>query len=112
MAFVDELWLVDFGESFPGEPARRRPALILGPPDSFGPTFPFVMVVPLTKQRRGLSIHIEVEHEEHTGLDVTSYAQCELLRSIRRTRLVHRIGAVDRRTSESGEVVIRTLLNY
>lgn len=112
MASIDELWLIDFGEPYPGEPAAHHPALVLGPPDSFGPTFPFVIVTPLTTTRRGLSIHVEVEPTNETGLDEVSYIQCELLRSINRRRLVHRLGTVDPKTSLSVSSVVKTLLNY
>ncbi len=112
MASVDDLWLVDFGDPYPGEPAAHRPALILGPPDTFGPGFPFVIVVPLTTARRGLSMHIEVEASADTGLDTTSYIQCELIRSINRNRLVHRLGAVGPDISNQTTAVIKTLLNH
>jgi mRNA interferase MazF len=111
MASIDELWLVDFGEPFPGEPAQIRPALIVGPPESFGPDFPFVIVVPLTTRRRGLSLHIEIEAEDATGIDATSYAQCELIRAMSRRRLLHRVGGVDGRTSAAVSTVVRTLLD-
>lgn len=112
MASVDDLWLVDFGEPYPGEPADIRPALVVGPPEAFGPAFPFVIVVPLTATRRGLSLHVEVEAAEATGLDEISYAQCELIRSINRQRLVHRLGAVDLETSRRVAAVVQTLLGY
>lgn len=112
MASVDDLWLVDFGEPFPGEPAAHRPALILGPPDTFGPGFPFVIVAPLTTSRRGLSLHVEVEASVESGLDATSFIQCELIRSINRNRLVHRLGAVGPDVRSQVATVIRTLLNY
>ncbi len=112
MASADDLWLVDFGEPYPGEPAAYRPALILGPPDTFGPGFPFVIVSPLTNARRGLSLHVEVEASAATGLDTTSYIQCELIRSINRNRLVHRLGAVGPDISSRVATVIKTLLNY
>lgn len=112
MASVNDLWLVDFGEPFPGEPAARRPALILGPPESFGPAFPFVLVAPLTATRRGLSLHVEVEATAASGLDTISYIQCELVRSISQRRLVHRLGAVGPDTGDQVASVIRTLLNY
>jgi mRNA interferase MazF len=112
MASVDDLWLVDFGDPYPGEPAAHRPALILGPPDTFGPGFPFVIVVPLTTVRRGLSLHIEVEASADTGLDTTSYIQCELIRSINRNRLVHRLGAAGPDISNQVGGVIKTLLNH
>ena len=112
MASIDELWLVDFGDPFPGEPAHHRPALILGPPESFGPDFPFVIVCPLTTTRRGLSLHIEVEPTEATGLDEVSYVQCELIGSINRRRLVHQLGAVGQATSRKVDTVVRTLLDH
>jgi mRNA interferase MazF len=111
MASADELWLVDFGDPFPGEPARHRPALVVGPPDGFGPDFPFVIVCPLTTSHRGLSLHIEIEASASTGLDDTSYVQGELLRSTSHRRLVHRLGIVDRSTSAHVRDVLRILLD-
>lgn len=112
MASVDDLWLIDFGDPFPGEPAHHRPALVLGPPDTFGPDFPFVLVAPLTSTRRGLSLHVEVEPTPANGLDGTSYVQCELVRSVNRRRLVHRFGVVDLVTKERVGDVVKTLLGY
>ena len=112
MASVDDLWLVDFGQPYPGEPASYRPALILGPPDTFGPGFPFVIVAPLTTTRRELSLHIEVEAALETGLDTTSYVQCELIRSINSGRLVHRLGTVGPETTNQVTTVIKTLLSH
>jgi mRNA interferase MazF len=112
MASVDDLWLVDFGEPQPGEPASRRPALVIGPPETFGPGFPFVIVTPLTTAHRALSLHVEVEATVTTGLDKTSYIQCELIRSVGRNRLVHRLGAVDSDVSHEVATVIKTLLGY
>jgi mRNA interferase MazF len=112
MASVDDLWLVDFGEPYPGEPAHHRPALVLGPPDTFGADFPFVIVTPLTTTHRGLSLHIEVGPTEDTGLDDVSYVQCELIRSINRQRLVHQLGTIDPATSRQVTDIVKTLLNH
>lgn len=112
MASIADLWLVDFGEPYPGEPAAHRPALVLGPPDTFGPTFPFVIVTPLTTTRRGLSLHVELEPTHDNGLDEVSYIQCELLRSINRRRLMHRLGPINPEISLRVSSVVKTLLNY
>jgi mRNA interferase MazF len=112
MASVDELWLVDFGEPYGGEPAHHRPALVVGPPETFGVAFPFVIVCPLTTTVRGLSLHIEVEASAATGLDDVSYVQCELLRSVYRGRLVHRLGDIDTVTSNDVTDVLRILLGH
>lgn len=110
MASVDDLWLVDFGDPYPGEPAAHRAALVLGPPEPFGPGFPFVIVVPLTTVHRGLSLHIEIEAGAGNGLDTTSYVQCELFRSVNERRLIHRLGSVEAATAECVSRVVRTLL--
>ena len=90
---VNEIWQVDFGEPHPGEPAKTRPAIVLGPPNvNYRPNVP-VMVVPLTTSRRGLKSHVEIEATAATGLRSASYAQCELLRSVASTRLVRRLGS-------------------
>lgn len=112
MASVDDLWLIDFGEPYPGEPAAYRPALVLGPPGTFGPDFPVVIVAPLTTVHRGLSLHVEVEANASSGLDELSYIQCELIRSVSRRRFVHYLGAVDTEISRRVGEVIRTLLSY
>ena len=112
MASIDDLWLADFGDPYPGEPAARRPALVLGPPNTFGPDFPFVIVAPLTTARRGLSLHVEIEAGVETGLDESSHIQCELIRSINRRRLVHRLGQIDSETSRRVTSVVRTLLSH
>jgi mRNA interferase MazF len=112
MASVDDLWLVDFGDPYPGEPASHRPAVVLGPPDTFGPGFPFTILAPLTTTYRSLSLHIEIEATAETGLSEASYVQCELIRSVNPNRLVHRLGAIDTRASDQIASVVRTLLNY
>jgi mRNA-degrading endonuclease toxin of MazEF toxin-antitoxin module len=112
MASPGEVWLTDFGDPYPGEPSHHRPALVIGPTEAFGQNFPFVVVVPMTTTRRGLSLHVEVEASLENGLDDTSYAQCELLRSVNRRRLVTRLGGVEPATSAAVEQTIRSLLGY
>ena len=112
MASIDDLWLVDFGKPLPGEPAARRPAMVLGPPDTFGASFPVSIVAPLTTTDRGLSLHVEVPATRQTGLRRPSHVQCELLRAVSRRRLIHRLGTVDPDTSSRVGEIVRTLLNH
>jgi mRNA interferase MazF len=110
MASVDEIWLVDFGDPFPGEPAHQRPALVVGPPEHFGASFPYRIVLPMTSTRRDLPIHVEVEASAGSGLDSASYVQCELVRSVSSRRLVHQLGTVSRSESDRVGEILRTLL--
>jgi len=112
MASIDEIWLADFGEPHPNEPASLRPALVLGPPDIFGSDFPIAIVAPLTTTRRGLDLHVEVPANARTGLHEASYVQCELLRSVNANRLVRRVGAIDVDISWHVSEIVRTLLNH
>ncbi len=110
MASPDELWLVDFGEPFPGEPAHRRPALVLGPPATFGAEFPYVLVCPLTRTDRELSLHVEVQPDQTTGLDAVSWVQSESIRSINRRRLVARLGRIGLAESDQVRDIVGMLL--
>lgn len=118
MASVDELWLIDFGERHPGEPGSIRPALVIGPssifsqPDQSDVEFPFVIVVPLTTTHRGLPFHVELEATDFNGLSETSFVQCELIRSVNRNRLIHRLGTLEPDLCRQVATVIKTLLNY
>lgn len=85
---------------------------MLGPPDFFGSDFPIVIVAPLTTSRRGLDLHVEVPANRQTGLQETSYVQCELLRSVNAGRLSHRLGIIDKETSWHVSEIVRTLLNH
>ncbi len=112
MALVGDLWIVDFGDPYPGEPAKQRPALLLGPPESFGGALPFIIVIPLTTTDRGLSIHVEIDATATTGLSEPSFAQCELIRSVNRDRLVHRLGTIDPVASTRVKSIVKALLDH
>lgn len=99
MPYIDEIWITDFGNPYPSEPASRRPAVVLGPLDFFGSDFPIAIVAPLTTSHRGLDLHVEVPANRQTGLRETGYVQCELLRSVNSARLSHRLGVIDVETS-------------
>ena len=118
MASVDELWLIDFGERHPREPGSIRPALVIGPspifsqPEQSDVEFPFVIVVPLTTTHRGLPFHVELEATNLNGLSETSFVQCELIRSVNRNRLIHRLGILAPDRCQQVTAVVKTLLNY
>ncbi|MGH8957645.1 MAG: type II toxin-antitoxin system PemK/MazF family toxin [Acidimicrobiia bacterium] len=110
MASIDELWVVDLGDPYPGKPASHRPALVVGPPES--PSYVSVCdSASAHYHSRGLSLHVEVEANSAIGLSETSYIQCELIRTVNRNRLLRRLGAVDGTTSHHVTTIIRTLLN-
>jgi mRNA interferase MazF len=52
-----------------------------------------VLVVPVTSARRDLPSHVEIEPGE-SGLDHSSYAKCEDMKSVSEWRLIDRLGIV------------------
>jgi mRNA interferase MazF len=90
----------------------HRPALVIGPPDTFGTGFPFVIVMSLTTAHRALSLHVEAEANTDTGLETTSYVPCELIRSVNRNRLVHRLGVIDSDVGNQVRTIAKALLNF
>jgi mRNA interferase MazF len=112
MASPDEIWMVDFGDPYPGEPAHHRTALVIGPSPLFGDSLPFVVVLPMTTVRRGISFHIEIEPDAGNGLNELSYVQCEMIRSISKKRLRSRLGFVGLVDAQRVETVVRHVLDY
>jgi mRNA interferase MazF len=89
-----EIWLIDLGEPIGHEQGWRRPALVVSS-DHWNRHAATVTVLPLTRTQHGLPTRVEIEPDDTNGLDTTSYARCEDIRSISERRLVHRTGVVD-----------------
>lgn len=73
------------------EQAYRRPAVIVSSDRLNASRAGVVVVVPLTRTRRGLPSHIEIA-PEGTGLTETSYAKAEDIKSVSIDRLTGRRG--------------------
>jgi mRNA interferase MazF len=86
--------MVDFGEPVGHEQAYRRPAVIVSSDRLNGSRAELVIVVPLTRTRRGLPSHIELAPGV-SGLAESSYAKTEDIKSISTHRLVRRLGRVE-----------------
>jgi mRNA interferase MazF len=81
------VWLVDPNPSRGHEQAGRRPALVVSA-DAFNRSRAgLVFVVPLTSRARGIPTHVEVRPPDG-GLNETSWARCEDLRSVSTERLM------------------------
>ena len=100
-----DIWVVDFGEPVGHEQAYRRPAVVVSSDRLNASRAGLVVVVPLTRTRRGLPAHIELP-PEGTGLAETNYAKTEDIKSVSTERLTHRLG---RATSEGLDRIGRAL---
>jgi mRNA interferase MazF len=88
-----EVWLTDFGEPVGREQSGRRPAVVVSSDPLNESRAGVVIVVATTTTRRGLPSHIEIEPGS-SGLDDTSYAKCEDVKSVSEQRLIARLGSV------------------
>lgn len=88
-----EVWLVDLGEPVGREQAGHRPAVVVSADALNEGPAGVVIVVPLTRARRELPSHVEVEPGP-SGLDDVSYAKCEDVKSISDRHMVARLGRV------------------
>lgn len=104
-----EIWLVDFGEPVGHEQGYRRPAVIISDDRLNRSRAELTIVVPVTTTRRGLPSHIEIE-PGGSGLEHTSYAKTEDVKSVSTNRLIRRLGAIPVDRLNRAEHALRLLL--
>lgn len=89
-----DLWTLDFGDPVGREQGWIRPALVISS-DHWDARAEILTVLPLTRTKHELPTRIEIEPGRRNGLDETSYARCEDIRSVSQRRFLHRLGHVD-----------------
>lgn len=104
-----EVWLLDFGEPVGREQSGRRPAVIVSADPLNDSRAGVVIVVPLTTTHRGLPSHIEID-KRGSGLDETSYAKCEDVKSVSEQRLIAQLGTVEEQVMFQVARALRFLL--
>lgn len=103
-----EIWLVEHNPNAPeGEPARRRPALVVSSERMNRTRSPAVIVIPLTTRRRDLAMRVEVEA---SGLDEVSYAITEQITVTAKSRLIHRLAEAGAQTMRAVDDELRSVL--
>ena len=104
-----EIWLIDFDPTRGHEQAGKRPALVVSV-DMFnaGPAG-LLIVIPITSKAKGVPLHVAVQAPEG-GLQLPSFIKCEDVRSVSKTRLQGRVGAISPQTLAMVEDRLRILL--
>jgi mRNA interferase MazF len=104
-----DLWLLDFGDPVGRERGWTRPALVVSS-DHWNRHAETLTVMPLTRTKHDLPTRVEIEPDRRNGLDETSYARCEDIRSVSDRRLLHRLGTTDAVVMSSIGRVVRIFL--
>jgi mRNA interferase MazF len=105
-----EVWYVDFGEPMGHEQGFVRPALVVSS-DEWNRHATILTVLALTRTKHRYPTRIEIEPDATNGLEDTSYARCEDIRSVSERRLMHRVGAVDAAVMSSVGRTLRIFLD-
>lgn len=104
-----QIWLADFGVPVGHEQGKVRPALIVSS-DNWNGHASTLTVLPITRTSHDFPTRIELEATAQTGLDETSYARCEDIRSISERQLLRPLGRLDPLVMMSVSRILRLFL--
>ncbi|MGB9812166.1 MAG: type II toxin-antitoxin system PemK/MazF family toxin [Thermovenabulum sp.] len=104
-----EIWLVDLNPTRGHEQHGIRPAIIISVDEFNSCPADLIIVVPITSKNKNIPLHVEILPKE-SGLDTSSYAKTEDIRSISKERLIKRIGIITKDKLNELEEKIRILL--
>jgi mRNA interferase MazF len=99
-----DIYLCDFGSPIGHEQGFQRPALIVSHDELARYGLP--VVLPVTRTKRGYPSHVELDGV----LPVTSYVQCEQIRTVSAERMIRPLGSIDDPTLMRVEQILRRLL--
>ncbi len=102
--------LAHFGITTGLEQGGKRPALIVSDDRYNEGDSELVIVVPLTTRRTGIPSDVRIDPPEG-GLDRTSFARCDHVRSISRSRLYQRFGRLSSNSMEVIDDWLRVLMS-
>jgi mRNA interferase MazF len=86
-----QVWLIDLNFTRGHEQAGTRPGLIVSVDPFNQSPLGLAVVVPITSKTKDSPLHVRIEPPE-CGLEHTSYAKCEDVRSVSQERLTRPLG--------------------
>ncbi|HEY8656316.1 MAG TPA: type II toxin-antitoxin system PemK/MazF family toxin [Candidatus Limnocylindria bacterium] len=104
-----EVWTVQFGPVVGHEQGAERPAVILSTDQFNRSAADLVAVVPITRTDRRIPFHVEIAPPDG-GLTTTSYALCDQIRTVARSRLSRVRGRLSTEAMAAIEGRLRILL--
>ena len=88
-----DVWLVALGSGRAGEPGKHRPAVVVSVDELLADIGDeLVVVIPVSSSRSESPLRPRVLPAE--GVDTESVAVCRGIRSVARSRLLHRLGTL------------------
>jgi mRNA interferase MazF len=99
-----DIYLCDFGNPIGHEQGFQRPALIVSHDEMARYGLP--VALSLTRTKRGYQTHVELGEV----LPVSSYIQCEQIRTVSSERVIRHLGSINDLTLGRVEQVLRRIL--
>jgi mRNA interferase MazF len=99
-----DIYLCDFGDPIGHEQGFQRPAVIVSHDEMTRYGLP--VVLPVTRTKRGYPTHVEIDGV----LPVTSYIQCEQIRTVSTDRMIRPLGSISDLTLMRVEQILRRIL--
>ena len=93
MIWRSEVYEIDLGQPVGHEPAFQRPAVVVSSDIVNNGPGELIAIVPIGSVGYGLRSHVELDAGA-SGLDHTSYARCDQLRTISTERVLVRRGRI------------------
>ena len=108
--YRQEVWTVDLNPPGKGREIHGyRPALVVSVDELNNCLADMVVVVPLTTTDKKIPLHVKIQPPEGSVKKI-SFAKCDQIRTISKTRLKKRLGHVSRGVMGHVEAVLRILL--
>jgi mRNA interferase MazF len=106
-----EIWLINLDPTLGAEIRKKRPGVIVNE-DAVG-ILPLRVIVPLTEWKDRYSVApwmIQIDPDQHNGLEKTSAADAFQLRSVSTERFVQRLGVLNDQQLEKILIAIKLVI--
>ena len=87
-----DIWWVDWSPGRGSEQTGRRPALVVQTDAANHSSYPNTIVVAVSTKGRDVPFHVSLEPSEENGLSEPSFAKCEQILTISKSRVTERLG--------------------
>ena len=105
-----EIWLCSLDPAVGHEQGGRRPCLVVSADELNNSPADLVIVLPVTSRGKNIPTRVAAVPPEG-GLNLPSFIQCEMVRSISKRRLSKRLGSIASGTMENIEKELRLLFD-
>lgn len=107
-----EIWLVNWSPGRGSEQLGKRPAIVVQTDAAnSNPKYPNTIVVTLSTKGRKVATHVVIDPSPDNGLKKVSFAKCEQILTVSKSRLEKKWGSLDESELEKVDDALRAALS-